>query len=401
MKAGQLEINYTNLVDQLRLKFAEYTSSRIAVVEAESSHEQCKKQYLDATRDRDRKRGEREEVNKQVREHNKKAKDHVKEWIEATNQDPSLNEYYQTLTQDERSRTPSQLKTETEAVQAQVQMLEGGNPHMIKEFESRAEKISKLGDDVRTSSEKVKELYQQIMTIRGDFEPAVDALADKISQIFGDLFARINCAGSVQVFKPGAATGPDHEPEDNVNNASNANGDPSPHALTLEEGHDYENWQIHILVKFRENEALSVLDSHRQSGGERAVTTIYYLMSLQRLSRAPFRVVDEINQGMDPRNERIVHERMVDMSCGADDEVDDEEAVAARSQYFLITPKLLPNLKYAKGMKVHCIASGEFMPPAPKKNVPNAPTLDFRLLIGKERARLARERGSVVGGIEA
>lgn len=54
----------------------------------------------------------------------------------------------------------------------------------------------------------------------------------------------------------------------------------------------------------RENEPLSVLDSHRQSGGERAVSTIFYLMALQSLARAPFRLVDEINQGMDPRNER-------------------------------------------------------------------------------------------------
>ena len=51
---------------------------------------------------------------------------------------------------------------------------------------------------------------------------------------------------------------------------------------------------------------MSVLDSHRQSGGERAVSTIFYLMALQSLARAPFRVVDEINQGMDPRNERYV-----------------------------------------------------------------------------------------------
>lgn len=54
----------------------------------------------------------------------------------------------------------------------------------------------------------------------------------------------------------------------------------------------------------RESEQLSILDSHRQSGGERAVSTIYYLMAMQSLARAPFRVVDEINQGMDPRNER-------------------------------------------------------------------------------------------------
>lgn len=96
---------------------------------------------------------------------------------------------------------------------------------------------------------------------------------------------------------------------------------------------------------------MSILDNHRQSGGERAVSTIFYLMALQGLARSPFRVVDEINQGMDPRNERMVHERMVDIACHE-----------RTSQYFLITPKLLSNLKFHPKMKVHCIASGEHMP---------------------------------------
>ena len=74
-------------------------------------------------------------------------------------------------------------------------------------------------------------------------------------------------------------------------------------------------------------------------------------MALQSLARAPFRVVDEINQGMDPRNERLVHSRMVDIACS------DHSA----SQYFLITPKLLNGLRYHPKMKVHCIASGEYM----------------------------------------
>ena len=103
----------------------------------------------------------------------------------------------------------------------------------------------------------------------------------------------------------------------------------------------------------RENEPLSVLNSHRQSGGERAVSTIFYLMALQDLAQSPFRVVDEINQGMDPRNERMVHERMVDIACQEN-----------TSQYFLVTPKLLPGLKYHEKMKVHVINSGEHIPVA-------------------------------------
>ena len=105
-------------------------------------------------------------------------------------------------------------------------------------------------------------------------------------------------------------------------------------------------------------------------------------MSLQTLTRSPFRVVDEINQGMDPRNERLVHKRMVGIACGVleqpaqsqslhdnhlyDDEDDESEgqgsAGGGGSQYFLITPKLLHNLTYERGMRVLCIASGEYMP---------------------------------------
>lgn len=101
-------------------------------------------------------------------------------------------------------------------------------------------------------------------------------------------------------------------------------------------------------------------------------------MSLQTLTRSPFRVVDEINQGMDPRNERLVHKRMVGIACGVldqpssrhethhfddeDDESDAQGTAAGGSQYFLITPKLLHNLTYERGMRVLCIASGEYMP---------------------------------------
>ena len=104
-------------------------------------------------------------------------------------------------------------------------------------------------------------------------------------------------------------------------------------------------------TKHRENEALQQLNAHRQSGGERAVSTIFFLMALQSMAQSPFRVVDEINQGMDPRNERMVHERMVEIACREH-----------TSQYFLITPKLLTGLKYDKKMRVLCIASGEHMP---------------------------------------
>lgn len=50
----------------------------------------------------------------------------------------------------------------------------------------------------------------------------------------------------------------------------------------------------------RESGQLQVLSAHHQSGGERSVSTILYLVSLQDLTNCPFRVVDEINQGKLP-----------------------------------------------------------------------------------------------------
>ena len=59
---------------------------------------------------------------------------------------------------------------------------------------------------------------------------------------------------------------------------------------------DYEKYGIKIKVKFRDAESLRELTPHHQSGGERSVATVLYMMALQELARCPFRCVDEINQ---------------------------------------------------------------------------------------------------------
>lgn len=109
----------------------------------------------------------------------------------------------------------------------------------------------------------------------------------------------------------------------------------------------FKDWRLQILVKFRENSELKILDHLSQSGGERAVSTIFFVMSLQGLTNAPFRIVDEINQGMDPKNERLAHKYLVHTACKNNN-----------SQYFLVTPKLLTGLYYHPDMAVHCIYTG-------------------------------------------
>jgi len=100
-------------------------------------------------------------------------------------------------------------------------------------------------------------------------------------------------------------------------------------------------------VKFRSEDNLHTLNTHLQSGGERSVSTMLYLISLQDITPCPFRVVDEINQGMDPYNERMIFKQVV-LTAGR----------PGLPQYFLITPKLLPDLEYTPNMTILCIFNG-------------------------------------------
>ena len=80
------------------------------------------------------------------------------------------------------------------------------------------------------------------------------------------------------------------------------------------------------------------------------MATALYMLALQELTTVPFRCVDEINQGMDATNERRVFELLVETSC-----------YRSSSQYFLLTPKLLPGLKYSPRMNVLIVYNGANM----------------------------------------
>ncbi|CAM0872704.1 unnamed protein product [Alopecurus aequalis] len=117
-----------------------------------------------------------------------------------------------------------------------------------------------------------------------------------------------------------------------------------------EHGLDFSQYGILIKVKFRQTGQLQVLSAHHQSGGERSVSTILYLVSLQDLTNCPFRVVDEINQGMDPINERKMFQQLVRAASQLN-----------TPQCFLLTPKLLPDLEYSDACSILNIMNGPWI----------------------------------------
>ncbi|KAF2745842.1 structural maintenance of chromosomes protein 5 [Sporormia fimetaria CBS 119925] len=257
---------------------------------------------------------------------------------------PELTDEEKTFIEDYKNlASVEELEHEIDEVTNKLSLLTGGNPDAVRHFADREKEIERKQRALEQVTAELETTRHKITDIREQWEPQLDELVATISEGFSHNFKQIGCAGQVDVDKD----------------------------------EDFEKWSIKISVRFREHETLTQLDSHRQSGGERAVSTIFYLMALQDLARSPFRVVDEINQGMDPRNERMVHERMVDIAC--------QERT---SQYFLITPKLLSDLKFHPKMKIHCIASGEHMPESKQAGA----GLDFARL-----AEVALRRKGVVG----
>lgn len=67
-------------------------------------------------------------------------------------------------------------------------------------------------------------------------------------------------------------------------------------SLSLPHFQDFSKFGIDIRVMFHRGEVLQKLNAQRQSGGERSVSTMLYLLSLQGVTSCAFRVVDEINQ---------------------------------------------------------------------------------------------------------
>jgi structural maintenance of chromosomes protein 5 len=106
-------------------------------------------------------------------------------------------------------------------------------------------------------------MEKSIASVKSKWQPELNKLINEVNTRFSAAFDRIHCAGEVRV---------------------------------AENEEDYAKWCIEILVKFRSNEPLQLLTGQRQSGGERSLTTILYLMSLTGLAKTPFALVDEINQ---------------------------------------------------------------------------------------------------------
>ncbi|ODV86729.1 hypothetical protein CANARDRAFT_6302 [[Candida] arabinofermentans NRRL YB-2248] len=238
-----------------------------------------------------------------------------------------MREMHDKLRPDGEPISEELLNGEIQKVKSQMKLRRTSDGQAtIKELEDNEKKLTQLESvQIPAFTKTIDELDAQIDELFSVWKPKLESIVKSINDDFSVDLATVASAGEVRL---------DSE---------------SP---------NFAEWKLNILVSFREGQQLTQLNAAQQSGGEKSATTAVFLNSLQGLTNTPFRVVDEINQGMDSNNERLIHKLIVSKACSQKNS----------SQYFLITPKLLTNLYYGEGMTIHCILAGKWAP-EPADNV--------------------------------
>jgi chromosome segregation protein len=84
-------------------------------------------------------------------------------------------------------------------------------------------------------------------------------------------------------------------------------------AIRLEEGASIDETGLQLLVGYK-GAPPSVLDPYTQSGGERSVALVAFILSLQSRIISPLRAMDEFDIHMDPKNREAIFKMILAQS---------------------------------------------------------------------------------------
>jgi chromosome segregation ATPase len=136
---------------------------------------------------------------------------------------------------------------------------------IVEEFNKRNKEIEKLRNEVNKKKEKLENYQQDYEDLKNGWIEKVEEMILNINDKFTELFKQLKCAGEISLSRP-------------------------------DDSDDFAKYGVCIKVSFRSDEKLQELTAWQQSGGEKSVSTMMYMIALQEMTKCPFRVVDEINQ---------------------------------------------------------------------------------------------------------
>ena len=216
-------------------------------------------------------------------------------------------------------RSVRDYEREIERLSARAEMNLYTSPSVVREYEAQQRECAARRADLARVRARVESARADLARLRAAWLPPLRAMVARINAAFVRAMRAMRCDGEVVLGDSALA---------------------------------YDDYTLEIRVAFRAGQGLQLLSQSVQSGGEKSVSTMLFLIALQDLTESPFRLVDEINQGMDADNERMVFSQVA-RACAA----------PGKPQCFLITPKLLANLDYSATMDIHCIVNGPYNGP--------------------------------------
>ncbi|XP_022172006.1 structural maintenance of chromosomes protein 5 isoform X2 [Myzus persicae] len=177
-------------------------------------------------------------------------------------------------------------------------------PQLIKEYKERKIKIKNLENKLESLNLNAQTKENEIERLHSEWLPKIQELTNLLSVNFQKFLKSFGCSGIIEL----------------------------DIGVTR---YDFQAYGLLIKVQFRNDiPSLRLLDAKSQSGGERALTTALFLLCLQEVTHFPFRIVDEINQGMDKVYEKKLMELFMEL-------FEDRN-----NQYLVVTPKLIKNLSF-------------------------------------------------------